>query len=172
NGYYNDDGFYFGFFDRNGYFYNNIYFEYNSRYSYPDRYSRRGYFEPSYSHYRRYQYYDDNDWNRVHRYREPNVIVYGNYYENRPEPRYYRNEGYVTSYRYREDRMDSSRRDYGYRNSYHRRDSYDRDYRRDSARVINHRFSNSNSNRSLHRNSGHIYNRKTNKHKGALQITK
>ncbi|HHD80250.1 MAG TPA: hypothetical protein ENK99_01380, partial [Campylobacterales bacterium] len=50
-GYYNNDGFYFGFFDRNGYFYNNIYFEYNSRYSYRDRYYRRGYFEPSYHHY-------------------------------------------------------------------------------------------------------------------------
>jgi len=179
NGYYNDDGFYFGFFDRLGYFYNNIYFEYTSQYGYNDRLYRRGYFENSHHHYRRYNYYRDNDWNSVHRYREPNIIVYGNYYENQPEPEpyYYRREGHVTSHRYHEDRRDSYRRDYSYRNShynnyrdnsYNRRDSYDREYRRDSGRVINHRFSNSNSNRS----SGHIHDRKSNKKKGRLQITK
>jgi len=171
NGYYNNDGFYFGFFDRNGYFFNNIYFEYDSRYSYRDRYYRRGYFEPSYHHYRRCNY--DNDWNRGHRYREPtNIIVYGNYYENQSEP-YYRGEGHVTSHRYREDRRDSYRRDYSYRNShynsyrnnsYNRRDSYEREYHRDRGRVINHRFSN--------RSSGNVHNRKSNKNKGRLQITK
>jgi len=79
-GYYNDDGFYFGYFDRDGYFFNNLYFEYNSRYTYRDRYYRRGYFAPSYHHNRVCNY--NNEWNRVHRYREPNIIVYGNYYEN------------------------------------------------------------------------------------------
>jgi len=147
-GYYNNDGFYFGYFDRGGYFFNNIYFEYDSRYTYRDRYYRRGYFEPSYHHYRRCNY--NNDWNRGHRYREAtNIIVYGNYYENRPEPYSYRGEGNFYSYRYHEDR-----RDYSYRSSHYR----------DKGRVINHRFS--------HRNSSHIHNRKSNKKRGILQITK
>jgi len=152
-GYYNDDGFYFGYFDRSGYFFNNIYFEYDSRYTYRDRYYRRGYFEPSYHHYRRCNY--DNDWNRGHRYREPtNIIVYGNYYENRPEPYSYIGERHLYSHRYREDRRDSYRRDYSYRNSHYR----------DKGRVINHRFS--------HRNSSYNHNRKSNKKRGILQITK
>jgi len=190
NGYYNDDGFYFGFFDRNGYFYNNIYFEYNSQYGYTDRFYRRGYFEPSHHHYRRYTYYRDNDWNRVHQYREPDVIIYNNYYESQPEPYYYepyyqpyyyRREGHVISHHYREDRRDSYRRDHAYRNSHYnnhrhnshgRRDSYDREYHRDSERISNHRFSNSNSHRSPIRSSGHIHDRKSSNNKGRLQITK
>jgi hypothetical protein len=85
-GYYNDDGLYFGYFDRRGYFFNNIYFEYNSRYTYRDRLYRRGGFAPHRHHYRRYRYYDYNDWNRVHHYREPNEVVYGYYYEERYNP--------------------------------------------------------------------------------------
>jgi len=64
--------------------------------------------------------------------------VYGNYYENyQPQP---------------------YRGDYSYRSSH---------YYRDKGRVINHRFSNSNS----YRNSNHIYNKKSKK-RGILQITK
>jgi len=160
-GYYNDDGFYFGYFDRSGYFFNNIYFEYNSRYSYRDRYYRRGYFTPSYHHDRRCDY--NNEWNRVHRYREPNIIVYGNYYENYlPEPNYYR-EGHVYSHRYYDDRRDYSYRRDSYHNNYRHRE-YHREYHRDRGRVVNHRFSN--------RSSGHIHDRKANKRKRSLQITK
>ncbi|NOZ90113.1 MAG: hypothetical protein GXO60_02385 [Epsilonproteobacteria bacterium] len=178
-GYYNDDGFYFGFFDRRGYFFNNIYFEYNARYTYNDRLYRRGYFEPRRHHYREYRYHRDNDWNRVHSYREPNVVVYGNYYES-SEPRYYRRDrGYVRDYRFSEDRRrDSYRRDHAYRSSSHRydndyrRDSYASDYRRstnrDRGRVVNHRFSTSSSSS---RNSGYIRDKKS-KSNGRLSITK
>ena len=123
-GYYNNDGLYFGYFDHNGYFFNNIYFEYNSQYNYRDRLYRRGYFEPYSHHYRRYRYYSDNDWNRVHRYREPNEIVRGYYYEERYRPRDRR--GYIRE-EYIEDIGDD--RDYirgysDYQRYRYRRDNY------------------------------------------------
>jgi len=166
-GYYNDDGFYFGFFDRRGYFFNNIYFEYNSRYTYIDRLYMRGYFSPHRHHYRRYRYYRDNNWNRVHCYREPNVIVYGNYYEN--EPRYYhRDRGYIRDYRFANDRRENYIRDHAYINT-HYNNSYNSNYnRRDTGRVINHRFSNDRISESYE----YIDDKKSSKSNGRLRITK
>jgi len=118
-GYFNDDGFYFGYFDRRGYFFNNIYFEYNPRFTYRDRLHRRGPFAPFAHHYRRYRHHRDNDWNRVHRYREPNIIVYGNYYNNVPAPAPARTPVYYNSVRDRNRVVptrpsSSSRRDTAY----------------------------------------------------------
>ncbi len=126
NGYYNNDGLYFGFFDRRGYFFNNIYFEYNSQYTYNDRRDRRGYFEPYRHHYRRYRYYRDNDWNRIHHYREPDEIVYGHYYEERYIPRD-RRDGYVRERYISEERV-PNRRDY---QDYYREEPYYRDNNRE-----------------------------------------
>jgi hypothetical protein len=181
-GYYNNDGFYFGFYDRRGYFFNNIYFEYNSRYRYRDRVYVRGEFAPNHHHYRTYRYHRDNDWNRVHCYREPDVIVRGHYYEERYYPA---DRGYYRDNRrsnYREYQRDEYRRDNHYRdNSYYYRDSYNRDYQRDDARVRNHRFSDEDSSHrrsSTHRrNNASIRNhrfsdKKESKSSGRLQITK
>jgi hypothetical protein len=189
-GYYNSDGLYFGYFDRRGYFFNNIYFEYNSRYTYDDRLHRRGYFEPYRHHYRRYRYYHDNDWNRVHHYREPNEIVYGHYYEERYRPIDSRG-GYVREEYIREERG----RDY-YRDGppYYRdrdieffhdeffRDDYRRGYRRDSryeyryrkprdnAHVTYHRFSDK---KDKKKNQTHtIKDGKSSNNHGRLQITR
>ena len=167
-GYYNDDGFYFGFFDRRGYFFNNIYFEYNAQYTYNDRLYRRGYFAPYRHHYRRYRYHRDNDWNRVHCYREPNIVVYGNYYES-PPTRYYQDRGYIRDYH-------ENRRDHYYPNSrynYRREPTeHHRSYHRDRGRVINHRFSDTETHRgNSSRTFGHIRDKKS-KSNGRLQITK
>jgi hypothetical protein len=157
-GYYNNDGLYFGYFDKRGYFFNNIYFEYNSQYTYEDRLYHRGYFAPYRHHYRRYHYYSDNDWNRIHHYREPDEIVYGHYYEERYRPprpprgdRYIREE-YIRDY-YRDDTpyyrdrdffhddffRDDRYREYGY--EYRYRDEYR--YRKpiDKGHIVYHRFS-------------------------------
>jgi hypothetical protein len=88
NGYYNDEGFYFGYYDTTGYFYNNIFFAYNSNYTYNDRHYRRGFFRVGHRHLRPYVYHSFNDWNRVHCYREPNVIVRGHYYNRNYYPRH------------------------------------------------------------------------------------
>jgi len=98
-GYYNDDGYYYGYYDNRGYFYNNIYFTYNSFYTYEDRCHRRGHFGYGYHHRRHYRYHRMNDWNRVHCYREPNVMVIGNYYDRSyyPRTRYY-NDPYRSNY--------------------------------------------------------------------------
>jgi hypothetical protein len=181
NGYYNDDGFYFGFYDRDGYFFNNIYFEYNSRYTYRDRVYIRGEFRPDRHHYRRYRHHSYNDWNRVHCYREPDEIVYGHYYEERYYPRDRR-----THHRdsYREYQRNSYRRDNYYRDydyDYYDRDSYSRSYRRDDATIRRDRFSNESSSR--HRSSSRrrdnasirrdrFSDKKKSKSSGRLQITK
>ena len=81
NGYYNDDGYYYGYYDNRGYFYDNIYYAYDNQYTYYNRQHRLGYFGRNYHHHRPYVYHSYNSWNRVHCYREPNVIVYGHYYE-------------------------------------------------------------------------------------------
>ncbi len=81
-GYYSDEGYYYGYYDNQGYFYNNIFFLYNNLYTHYDRMHHRGYFSPSHRHHRRYRYHSVNNWNRVHAYRDPNQIVYGYYYEN------------------------------------------------------------------------------------------
>ena len=190
-GYYNNDGFYFGFYDRSGYFFNNIYFEYDSRYTYRDRVYIRGEFSTNHHHYRTYRYHSHNDWNRVHCYREPDVIVRGHYYEERyyPEDRgYYRDDHRRSNYN--EYQRDSYRRDNHYRddsyygNSYNR-NSYNPDYGRDDANVRRHRFGNDSSH--THRNSNygnsnhrrdnanirqHRFSDKKSKSSGRLQITK
>ena len=85
NGYYNDEGYYYGYYDNRGYFYDNIFYVYDNQYTYYDRRHHLGYFAYSHHHHRPYVYHSFNNWNRVHCYREPNVIVYGHYYE----PTYY-----------------------------------------------------------------------------------
>jgi len=169
-GYYNDDGFYFGYFDRRGYFYNNIYFEYNAHFTYPDRLNRRGAFAPWEHHYRRYRYHRDNDWNRVHRYREPNIIVYGDYYENAPT--YYNDTPVPVVYYNRVDRARVVSHPYrreqthGYireeRRSYERRRDYRPPVRRDTGRVVYHRFSDDKNGKKSH----------SHKSNGRLSITK
>jgi hypothetical protein len=138
-GYYNIDGLYYGYFDRKGYFFNNIYFKYNSKYKYIDRLHKRGYFSPYRHHYRRYIYHEDNDWNRVHQYREPNRIVYGYYYQEEYFPRD-RRVNYHHNYNYNRDRIDIYRerepishsippvihREDNYYNRYHRERNYHR----------------------------------------------
>jgi len=98
-GYYNDDRYYYGYYDNRGYFYNNIYFTYNNFYTYEDRCHRRGHFSDGYHHRRHYRYHQMNDWNRVHCYREPNVMVRGHYYDRSyyPRTRYY-NDAYRSNY--------------------------------------------------------------------------
>jgi len=131
HGYYNVDGLYYGYFDKKGYFFNNIYFKYNSKYRYIDRLHKRGYFSPHRHHYRRYIHHVNNDWNRVHQYREPNRIVYGYYYQEEYFPRDRDNRvEYGTRYDSREPLRyrDGIRRD----DFHHRRDRFhrDRDHRR------------------------------------------
>ena len=90
NGYYNDDGYYYGYYDNRGYFYDNVFYSYDNQYTYYNRQHHLGYFGYSYHHHRPYVYHSFNNWNRVHCYREPNVIVYGHYYERSyypPQPR-------------------------------------------------------------------------------------
>ena len=94
NGYNNDDGYYYGYYNNRGYFYDNVFYDYDNQYTYYNRQHRLGYFGRSYHHHRPYVYHSYNNWNRVHCYREPNVIVYGHYY-NRS---YYRQQ--PTNYYY------------------------------------------------------------------------
>lgn len=88
DGYYNDEGFYFGYYDTTGYFYNNIFFAYDGSYTYRDRRYRRGFFRRGHFHRRPYVHHTFNDWNRMRGYREPNVIVHGHYYDRRYYPRH------------------------------------------------------------------------------------
>ena len=80
--YYNEDGYYYGYYDQTGYFYNNSYFTYNNAYTYRDRYYRRGHFGLGFQHRRRYLHHNFNNWNQMHGYYEPNVIVFGHYYDH------------------------------------------------------------------------------------------
>ena len=84
-GYRNDQGLYYGYYDRDGYFYNNIYFDYNDQYTYNDRVQRRGSFEADRRHRRRYEYQRNNDWNRQHNYRQLHQYVDGYYYPVHPQ---------------------------------------------------------------------------------------
>ncbi|MDZ7818886.1 MAG: hypothetical protein U5K55_09815 [Aliarcobacter sp.] len=87
NAYYDDFGYFFGYFDKVGYFYNNIFFTYDNRYTYYDRLHHRGYFRPNKVHYRTYEYHKHNDWNRSHNYREHKKPIYGPYYERNNDKR-------------------------------------------------------------------------------------
>lgn len=111
DGYYNDEGLYFGYYDRTGYFYNNIFFAYNCNYTYSDRRYRRGFFRRGHHHRRPYVHHRFNDWNRIHCYREPNVIVRGHYYDRRYYPRSSR-PSVVHNHHYHRPS------NYGYRNSH------------------------------------------------------
>jgi hypothetical protein len=149
HGYYNDEGYYYGYYDTTGYFYNNIFFTYNNRYTYYDREHLRGYFQPYHQHYRVYEYHRRNNWNRVHRYREPNCIIYGHYYD-RPSYRnsYRSNSNYYnnSTRHYNNDRRYSrdTARMHTNRNSTYRRESDQRDnhYINDTPRYNEHRNSN------------------------------
>lgn len=83
NGYFDNYGYYFGYFDKKGYFYNNIFFLYNSKYTYKDRLYKRGSFKPNNVHYRKYVYTKGNNWNKEHKFRKENEIIYGHYYEKK-----------------------------------------------------------------------------------------
>ena len=81
NGYFDDYGYYFGYFDKKGYFYNNIFFLYNSKYTYKDRLYKRGSFKHNKAHYRKYVYTKGNNWNKEHKFRKENEIIYGHYHQ-------------------------------------------------------------------------------------------
>ena len=135
NTYYDDEGYEYGYYDTTGYFYNNIFFTYGNGYTYRDRYHRRGYFRHNHPHRRHYIHHRINDWNRVHCYREPNVIVYGNYYDRSYYPR---NHRYSNSY-YHND----------YRSNYHgqrEHTPYRRPARMSVTRMNGHTNSRTNSN--------------------------
>ena len=88
DGYYNDDGYFYGYYDNRGYFYDNVFYAYDNQYTYYDRRNHLGYFRHSFHHHRPYIYHSFNNWNRIHCYREPNVIVYGHYYDRAYNNRY------------------------------------------------------------------------------------
>ncbi len=122
-GYYNNDGYYYGYYDQRGYFFDNVYFEYDSRYTYDDRHALRGHFQPRHSHQRVYHYYDYNNWNRTHCYREPKVIVREYYnseprYYNPPPERHYhyrpRDNGRIREGNLRQERRDQYRNEHRY----------------------------------------------------------
>lgn len=98
HGYYNNDGYYYGYYDTTGYFFNNIFFAYNRNYSYNDRHYRRGFFRHGHRHRRHYVHHTFNDWNRIHSYRSPNVIVRGHYYDRAYLPRTHYRPNYRHSY--------------------------------------------------------------------------
>ena len=87
NGYYDEYGYYFGYFDNIGYFYNNIFFIYNNKYTYKDRLNHKRNFSPKHVHYRPYTYHRVNNWNKTRKYRKPNQIIYGKYYDRNPKRR-------------------------------------------------------------------------------------
>jgi hypothetical protein len=144
DGYRDDFGYFYGYFDRVGYFYNNIFFTYNNEYTYYDRLHRRGYFMHNHPHYREYRYHQNNDWNRVHNYREVNKPIYGRYYDKN-----YRENVNVRK-DFKEDRQE---RNYRQQNSNENRNNYkdqrndhnQRDYRNDQ-RYKNKRDQNTNDN--------------------------
>jgi len=70
-GYSNNQGSYYGYYDRNGYFYNNRYYNYDNQYNYDDRYNRRGAFGLDSRHDRQYL---NNRWNQSHDSYQPNYI--------------------------------------------------------------------------------------------------
>ena len=145
NSYYNNDGYYYGYYDTTGYFYNNIFFTYNNQYTYNDRYYRRGHFSLGYPHRRHYVYHRFNDWNRVHCYREPNVMVRGHYYDRSYYPRHHNHhDTYRTPSRMSVTRMNGSNRQYTNRH-YNNRNNYSN---HNMSRSYNHRnnYYNRNSN--------------------------
>ena len=175
NSYYDEEGYFYGYYDNTGYFFNNIFFEYNAQYSYYDRLYIRGYFQPHHHHRRVYRYHNVNNWNRVHCYREPNVIVEGYYYDSPiyyggsshyNDTKYYEmDHGRVThgrfsdhnsrrAYREVERRREDFRNDHRDNYSHSRQGEYRSNSRRDNHRRDNHRRDNYRQN--SHRDHGHI----------------
>jgi hypothetical protein len=114
NGYRDDFGYFYGYFDRVGYFYNNIFFTYDSRYTYSDRLHHRGYFKHNHPHYREYRYHKNNDWNKTRNYREVNKPIYGAYYDKN----YKQNVNVKKVYKEeRKDRNNYNHKDYKERSS-------------------------------------------------------
>jgi len=148
-GYYNDDGYYFGYYNNSGYFFNNIFFAYNRNYTYNDRRYRRGFFRHGHHHHRRYIYHTFNDWNRVHCYREPNIIVRGHYYDRAYYPRsHYRSNNYQSHYDRRADQ---------YNRPYHNnRDAYRTPSRMNVTRMNNHDSTRHNPNNNNYRNNNNF----------------
>lgn len=66
HGYYDNRGYYFGYFDKIGYVFNNIFYKYNNKYTYYDRLYQRGFFRPNHHHFRKYLY-KKRTHNRYHR---------------------------------------------------------------------------------------------------------
>lgn len=127
DGYYDDFGLYFGFFNATGYFLNNIFFEYRDGYSYYDRLHRRGYFAPKVRHPRYYDYYDRRG-NYIHKdeYRRPYRDDRRDYHH--PSPHHYKDNGRVIEHR-------NDNRDY-YKNDHKDVHRDDRRDHRDNAKVI------------------------------------
>ena len=195
NGYYNDEGLYYGYYDQTGYFFNNIFFQYNAQYSYQDRVYQRGYFQPHHRHLRVYRYHNNNDWNRIHCYREPNVVV-REYYDNSPtyyhdsyQTHYYeRDHGRVShgrfsnhdnprGYHQAPNRRNSFRQENRYnhprrthRRENHRRESYrNHEHRRDHGTITRGRFSDKSSSKHHRRSRS---NNSSHKDGGHLSISK
>lgn len=132
NGYGDDYGYYYGFFDRTGYFYNNIYFLFDSRYTYYDRLHHRGFFDSHHPHYREYRYYKNNNWNKERNYRNDREPVYGHYYERSSIPAH-------NNYNQHDDRRKDDRKSYdrdnrGNRDSNNPYYNYDNSQKRDDNR--------------------------------------
>ena len=68
-GYSNNEGSYYGYYDRNGYFYDNRYYNYDDYYNYNDRCNRRGAFGLDSRHQREIS---NNRWNQSHEAYQPN----------------------------------------------------------------------------------------------------
>ncbi len=184
-GYYNDDGYYYGYYDTTGYFFNNIFFLYTLNFAYNDRRYRRGYFRPHRHHHRAYTHHSINNWNRTHRYREPNQIVYGHYYErNSPPTTRYRdnarmttdhrqsNSSYRQEYRSTQQRFDTQQRmprnqfnQQQRSNEHHFNHNSRFNSNRDTARMTTPRSSNNSSSFQNNRNSSSS--RQPSEHKGS-----
>lgn len=177
--YYDNEGFYFGYYDTRGYFYNNIFFSYDNSYTYHDRRYRRGLFRIGHLHRRPYVHHTFNNWNRIHAYRQPNVIVIGNYYEPRYSPHYSRsnvvhNQYYNRPNRYNNPHNNHVRREYhqpqsGYSRMHVTRMQESRANSRNPHRNENHNFRNQsrNSMQQGHRPKGNYTRMQT--HRGSDQ---
>lgn len=126
NGYADDFGYYYGYFDRTGYFYNNIYFLFDSRYTYYDRLHHRGHFDSHRPHYREYRYHKNNDWNRTRNYRNDREPVYGHYYEKSNNQRrdYEKRDDRNDNRNYNQQNDNRNHKQHGNNKDSHGRDDY------------------------------------------------
>ena len=84
-GYYNRQGYYYGYYDHIGYFYDNIFYMYSLKYTYYDRKHRLKAFNVASRHQRVYRLHYSNSWNREHNYRKEGEMIYGHYDERSPQ---------------------------------------------------------------------------------------